>query len=211
MLRFWPAPPTVARSTTDTSFRAPLVPKLCRSCLLREPSRLSRSVANQRRGPGSVNVRREGEVRALEANVDHASRLDGSQLSAEPRPTTRRSAAPVGLRPPAPEVALELGGDRLAGRRPQRLVRGLPLLQRADVLGDLVVLGGDLADLGLPFLGLLGQGAQRRPRCPGSPRPGAAAPASPSVTAPARRSAGRPPRTTPPGCRPGRRRPGTRR
>lgn len=72
----------------------------------------------------------------------------------------RREAA--GARPavPAPQVPLELPGDRLAGRL--RQVRGVPrLLQRLDVLGHLAVLRGELVDAELPGAGVLGEFTER--------------------------------------------------
>ena len=100
------------------------------------------------------------------------------------------------------EVALELAGDRVAARLGQ--VGGvLLLLERAHVLGDLGVLGGQLVDAALPGPGLLGQLAERRSARRAGPRAAAAAPASPSGTAAARRSAAPRPRATPPGCRAG--------
>src|SRR4051794_17305686 len=54
------------------------------------------------------------------------------------------------------EVALELPGDRLAAGLGK--VRGVPgLLQGADVVADLVVVGGQLVDPALPGPGVLGQ------------------------------------------------------
>ncbi len=62
--------------------------------------------------------------------------------------------------PSAAEVALELAGDRLAGRL-RRLGQVLGLLERADVLRDLGVLRRQLVDAALPGAGVLGQVTER--------------------------------------------------
>src|SRR5665648_423640 len=59
----------------------------------------------------------------------------------------------------ASKVALELPGDRLAGRLGQ-LDGVLGLLELGDVLGDLGVLGRQLVDPVLPRLGVLRKVAQ---------------------------------------------------
>ncbi len=93
------------------------------------------------------------------------------------------------------------GSARTRGRSRRRWPRAgrrcrVGLLERAHVLGDLGVLGGELVDAALPGPGLLGQVAERDRRCRAGPRPGRAARASPSGTAAGRRSAAPRPRTT---------------
>ena len=82
----------------------------------------------------------------------------------------------------AAQVALELPRDRVAaGLRQLGGVAGL--LERADVLGDLVVLLGQLVDAALPGARLLLAGRRAAPGCRARPRPGAAARGSPWGTA----------------------------
>src|SRR5690606_10491974 len=69
-----------------------------------------------------------------------------------------RGSAAAGV--PAAQVALELAGDRVAARLGQ-LGGVLLLLERADVVGDLGVLLGELVDAVLPRAGLLRQLAER--------------------------------------------------
>ena len=96
----------------------------------------------------------------------------------------------------AAQVALELAGDRVAAGLGQLGLR-LALLERAHVLGDVGVAGGQLVDLALPGAGPLDQIAAAARRCRAGPRPGAAAPGWPWGRAAARRNAAPPPRTTP--------------
>ena len=100
---------------------------------------------------------------------------------------------------PAPEVALELAGDRVAARLGQ-VRRVLGLLQGPHVVGDLGVLLGELVHAALPGARLLGQVGQRQRSRPGRPRRRAAAPAWPSGSAAAPRSAGPAPTARRPGC-----------
>ena len=98
------------------------------------------------------------------------------------------------------EVALELAGDGLAGGLGE--VGGVAgLLERADVVGDVLVLLGELVDAALPGAGVLGQVAERDAARRAGPRSGRAARASPSGTAAGRRSGVPRPSTTPPARR----------
>ena len=98
------------------------------------------------------------------------------------------------------EVALELPRDRLTGRLGE--VGGVArLLEGADVVGDVLVLLGELVDAALPGARVLGEVAERDRSPRAGPRAGRAARAWPWGTAAGRRSAGRRPSTTPPGCR----------
>ena len=81
-----------------------------------------------------------------------ASRSGSTGTRAVGRSTRRR-------RRRALEVALELAGDRVAGRLGQ--VGGVArLLERPDVVGDVLVLLGELVDAALPGAGVLGQVAE---------------------------------------------------
>src|ERR1700712_753235 len=57
-----------------------------------------------------------------------------------PRRHGRSAAGIAGFGSATPQVPLELGRDRLAGRRLERLVLLVALLERLDVFGDLLVL-----------------------------------------------------------------------
>ena len=108
------------------------------------------------------------------------------------------------------EVALELAGDGLTAGLGE-VGRVARLLQRADVVGDVLVLLGQLVDAALPGARVL-RAARRAGCCTrAAPRSARAAPASPSGRAAARRSAGPRPSRTPRGRRDARRRPGRRR
>src|SRR3954452_16471493 len=77
-------------------------------------------------------------------------------------PAARRRDASTGsgVGVAALEVALELAGDRLAAGLGE-LGGVLALLEVADVLGDVLVLLGQLGDAPLPGAALLGQVAER--------------------------------------------------
>ena len=125
----------------------------------------------------------------------------GARVLSDARLSPRRSPL---------EVALELPRDRLAGRLGE--VRGVAgLLQRADVVGDVLVLLGELVDAALPGPGVLGQVAERDAALEQVLELAEQGERRPWGTAAGRRSGGRRPSRRPPGCRAGCRRPGRRR
>src|SRR5580704_10907929 len=81
---------------------------------------------------------------------------DDVPIGSDTARTRRLSGAAV-----APEVALELAGDRVAARLGQ-VHRVLGLFQGAHVVGDLGILLGELVHASLPGARLLGQVGQRQ-------------------------------------------------
>ena len=143
---------------------------------------------------------------AHSATVGTIAGLSGLQVAG----WRRRPAPAQSLVVAALEVPLELAGDRLAGGLGE-LGGVAGLLERPDVLGDVLVLLGELVDAALPGAGVLGQVAERDAAPRAGPRAGRAGRAWPWGRAAARRSAAPRPSRTRPGCRAGRRRPGRRR
>ena len=126
--------------------------------------------------------------------------------SAPPRPTGGGQARLAA----ALQVPLELAGDGLAGGLGE-LGGVAGLLERPHVLGDVLVLLGELVDAALPGAGVLGQVAERDADLEQVLDAAEQGQRRLRARAAARRSAGRPPSTTRPGCRDARRRPGRRR
>ena len=142
----------------------------------RRPDRRSRPSTTGRprrwatRPTGSPTRATRTPRRPLMPVLDAAGRSARRQ-PAEPVTVTQSSVAPL-------EVALELARDRLAAGLGQ--VGGVArLLERADVVGDVLVLLGELVDAALPGPGVLGQLAERDASSRAGPRAGRSGPAWP--------------------------------